>query len=317
MRKLLLACTFFSSSCLLFSQDIYWADRVIESSTQLSPLQYSAEQALGKPNVPLTGGDNPNAWSPRRNDRTDFIKVGYKTPVRIQQIAVHESLTPGAVYQVFTYDARDNEYLMFTLEPRPIPLTARMLNIFFPITEHEVYAIKIVVDGKAVPGENSIDAIGMSDSNIPISVSIQIAANVNMELETERLSENVNSRYTEHSPLLSADGKTLFFSRANHPDNVGGIDDYEDIWYSEWDEEKKEWKEAQNLGGALNTKGPNYISSVSEDGNNLVLLLGNQYTKNGKMRAGVSISSKQENGTWSEPQAIEIENDYNYSPKAD
>lgn len=317
MRKFLLASIFFFPSYLLLGQDIYWADQVIEVSTELSPLQYSAQQALGKPDVPLTGGDNPNAWSPRRNDRTDFIKLGFDTPARIQQIAIHESLTPGSVHQVFTYDGRGNEYIMFTLEPKPIPLTARMLNIFFPMTEHEVHAIKVVIDGKAVPGENSIDAIGMSDSNIPISVTIQIAANVNMDLQTERLSENVNSRYTEHSPLLSPDGKTLFFSRANHPDNIGGIDDYEDIWFSEWDDEKQEWKEAKNLGSALNTKGPNFISSVSEDGNNLVLLLGNQYTKNGKMRAGVSISSKQEDGTWSEPQAIEIANDYNYSPKSD
>jgi len=303
--------------CLkLPAQTIQWADQVLDFSSELSPLQYSAQQALGQPNVSLKGGDSPNAWSPRRNDRTDYIKVGFENPIKIQQIAIHESFNPGAVYQVFTYDGSGNEYEIFTIEPRVLPIGSRVLNFFFEMTDYDVHAIKVIIDGQKVPGENSIDAIGMSDSNIPISVTIQIAENVNMELETERLSENVNSSYIEHSPILSPDGKTLFFSRANHPENVGGEDDNEDIWFSEWDEQKGEWKEAKNMGKGLNTKGPNFISSVSADGNSIVLLLGNQYTKNGKMKAGVSISSR-EGEDWSEPKSMEITNDYNYSLKAD
>ncbi|MEM7548074.1 MAG: OmpA family protein [Bacteroidota bacterium] len=298
------------------SQTVEWASEVIEFSSELSPYQYGAVQVLEKPNVPLTGGDNPNAWSPRRSDKIQFIKVGFSNPKKIQQIAIHESFNPASVYQVFTYDENDNEYLMFTLTPRPIPIGARMTNIFFDMTEHEVHAIKVVIDGEKVPGENSIDAIGMSESNIPISVQIQLAENINQNLETERLSDNVNSPYIEHSPLISPDGKTLFFSRANHPDNVGGVDDYEDIWFSEWDEETQEWAEAKNIGGKLNTKGPNFISSITPDGDGLVLLLGNRYTKSGKVKAGVSISKKSDDG-WTSPETLEIENDYNYSPKAD
>lgn len=299
------------------AQTIEWASEVKEVSSELTPTLYGAKQALGKPNVSLKGGDNPNAWSPRRSDRTDFIKVGFANPMRIQQIAIHESYNPGSVYQVYTYDGQDNEYLMFTLEPRDLPLDSRLLNIFFEMTTHDVHAVKVVIDGSKVPNENSIDAIGISDSNIPISVTIKIAENVNTEIETERLSDNVNSPYVEHSPILSPDGKTLFFSRQNHPDNVGGEDDYEDIWYSELDDETGEWKEAKNLGTRLNTQGPNFISSISADGNNLVLLLGNRYTKDGRMKAGVSVSNKLADGTWSEPTALEIENDYNYSPKSD
>ena len=306
----------FIISNISFAQTVDWASEVIEFSSELSPYQYGSVQVLGKPNVPLTGGDNPNAWSPRRSDKIQFIKVGFENPKRIQQIAIHESFNPASVYQVFTYDENDNEYLMFTLSPRPIPIGARMTNIFFDMTEHEVHAIKVVIDGEKVPGENSIDAIGMSESNIPISVQIQIAQNVNQSLETERLSNNVNSPYIEHSPLISPDGKTLFFSRANHPGNVGGVDDYEDIWFSEWDEEKNEWSEAKNIGGKLNTKGPNFISSITPDGDGLVLLLGNRYTKSGKVKAGVSISRKSEDG-WTTPETLNINNDYNYSPKAD
>jgi outer membrane protein OmpA-like peptidoglycan-associated protein len=315
LRYILLILTFISYSA--FSQSTKWADKVIEFSSELSPVQYGSIQILGEPNVPLTGGDNPNAWSPRRTDNLQFIKVGFDEPMRIQQIFIHESFNPGSVFQVYSYDENDNEYLMATGNPRPIPLGARQTNFFFEMTQHPVVAIKVVIDGEKVPGENSIDAIGISDSNIPINVQLRIATNVNEELKTERLSDNVNSPYVEHSPLLSPDGKTLFFSRANHPENVGGVDDYEDIWYSEWDEENQEWKEAKNIGDRLNTKGPNFISSITPDGNNLVLLLGNKYTNSGKMRAGLSISTKGPDGEWTEPMDVEIVNDYNYSPKSD
>ena len=76
----------------------------------------------------------------------------------------------------------------------------------------------------------------------------------------DRLSKNVNSDYQEHSPVLSPDGKRLYFSRQFHPDNVGGVDDQEDIWVSEMDEETGEWLPAKNAGEPLNTAGPNFIS---------------------------------------------------------
>jgi OOP family OmpA-OmpF porin len=46
-----------------------------------------------------------------------------------------------------------------------------------------------------------------------------------------------------------------------------------------------------------------------------LLVLGNKYQKNGKMLAGFSISDNI-NGKWSKPQALNIENDYNFNEKA-
>ena len=36
------------------------------------------------------------------------------------------------------------------------------------------------------------------------------------------LGSNVNSAYSEINPILSTDGKTLYFTRVNHPDNTVG-----------------------------------------------------------------------------------------------
>jgi outer membrane protein OmpA-like peptidoglycan-associated protein len=126
----------------------------------------------------------------------------------------------------------------------------------------------------------------------------------------------VNSDYVEHSPIISPDGKKLYFSRQFHPDNVGGKNDAEDIWVSEMDEETGEWLPAKNLGPPLNTNGPNFISSISQVGDEEVLILGNRYGKKGRMYTGVSMS-KRKGDTFEEPTSIEIENEYNYSPNAD
>ncbi len=298
-------------------ESVSWGSRVIEVSSEMSPLEYSATQALHKPNVLPNGGDNPNAWTPNKTDRTEFITVAFEKPMRAQQIAIAESQNPGAITQVYAYDADFNEYLLFELSPRAIPIESRLLNLFFERTGYEIAAIRVVLDGRAIKGPNSIDAIGISDSNIPITVLLNIAKNVNQEMETvEKLGTNVNSTYVDHSPIISPDGKFLFFSRQFHPENIGGAEDAEDIWYSEWNEEKQEWNIAKNAGPPLNTQGPNFVSSITQENGELTVLLGNQYGKKGKMFAGASMS-KFVDGQWSTPENIEIEDDYNYNSKVD
>ncbi|CAN5204291.1 hypothetical protein BH23BAC1_BH23BAC1_07820 [soil metagenome] len=300
---------------LVQAQTVQWATKVIEFSSELTPVPYSANQVLNKPNVLPVGGESPNAWTPNKPDREEFIKVGFNTPMKIQQIAVAESYNPSTVFKIFTYDKEGNEFLINTFTPRAISVKGRLLNVFFEMTTYDVHAVKIVLDGKAVPGYSSIDAIGISDSNIPIEVTVNIAENLRDDIIAERLSDKVNSSYSELRPLISPDGNTLFFSRRNHPDNIGGEKDLEDIWYSERDQETGEWKEAKNMGLGLNNKGPNFISSITPDGNSVLLLLGNEYHNKGKLRAGVSVSQKTADG-WSEPKTLNIKNNYNLSEHA-
>ena len=308
----------FLLACLLFSgfvraQNVQWASRVIEFSSELTDIQYSADQALGKPNVLPVGGESPNAWTPDRSNKAEFLKLGFENPMRISQIIVAESYSPSAITAIYAYYSQDQEHMIRKIQPGQIPLNGRLLNIIFDQTSYRVSSVKIELDGSAVPEFYSIDAVGVSDSPIPFEVEVNLPENLNAELSTERLSEKVNSPYKEYKPLLAPDGKTLYFSRQNHPGNVGGEDDPEDIWYSELDE-NGEWKEAVNAEN-LNTPGPNFISALTPDGSTVVMLLGNRYKDNGKLEAGVSIATK-EGDDWGAPQNLEIINDYNYSEKA-
>jgi OmpA-OmpF porin, OOP family len=298
------------------AQIVQWASKVIEFSSELTPVQYSAQQALGKPNVLPAAGQNPNAWSPDKPRRKEFLKLGFETPMSIRQIAIAESYNPSALYRVLVYDEAGKEYVINTLNPMSVPLKGRMLNVFMEQTPYKVAAVKLEFDGAAIPDYFAIDAVAIANSNYPIIADIPKLQLLASGIAIEALDKNVNSDFNELNPLLSPDGKTLYFSRRNHPENAGGITDKEDIWYSELDS-SGHWQLAKNMTN-FNNAGPNFINtiqSVTPDGKSAIIVLGNKYLPNGKMMAGVSISSNV-GGGWSKPVALNITNDYNFNEKA-
>jgi len=298
-----------------FTQTVQWASKVIEFSSELTPVQYSAEQVLGKPNVLPAGGQNPNAWTPDKPKRAEFLKLGYSNPIQIEQIAIAESHNPSAIFKIYAYDQNGAEHLIHSFKPGAVPLKGRMLNVFVEKTSYKVAALKLEFDGSALPDYFSIDAVAISDVNIPIIADISMPELLARGLVIEQLDKSVNSDYSEMNPLLSPDGKTLYFSRKNHPENIGGVKDVEDIWYSELGPDGK-WQLAKNMGPKFNNAGPNFVNAITStpDGQS-VLVLGNKYLPNGKMLAGVSMSTNI-NGNWTPPMAINIQNDYNFNEKA-
>lgn len=138
---------------------------------------------------------------------------------------------------------------------------------------------------------------------------INVAKNINPSDLAEPLDHNVNTPFMELGPLPTKDGKRLYFSRQGYPENTGGTED-EDIWYSEFDEASQSWTKANNLGPPLNNSGPNFITGIGRKGD--TLLLANEYRKNGKMRAGVSVSIRV-GQLWSFPVPVNIAADYNFA----
>ncbi|MFZ6000914.1 MAG: OmpA family protein [Bacteroidota bacterium] len=320
-RPLLLTCFALFSLSFAYSQEVQWASKVIDFSTELTSVQYSAEQALGKPNSMSSkkesGGQNPNAWTPDKPKRKEFLKLGFAHPIQIQQIAIAESHNPSALYKLSLYDETGNEYVVRTFSPAVVPLQGMMRNVFIEKTPYKVAAVRLDFDGAALPDYFSIDAVAISDSGIPIIAAVATPELLASGILVEKLDANVNSEYGELNPLLSPDGKTLYFSRRNHPGNVGGVNDKEDIWYSELGADGK-WTLAKNMGPEFNNEFPNFVNGVSSatpDGKSVLLILGNKYLDNGKMLAGVSLSNNI-GGTWTKPKPLNIENDYNFNEKA-
>lgn len=139
---------------------------------------------------------------------------------------------------------------------------------------------------------------------------VNVASIIDPTSKAEVLQHSINSPYEELKPVLAPGGKRLYFSRLANPYNTSSAATDEDIWYSDVDTTTNTWSEPMRMPGVLNNTGPNYVNNVSVTGDTLIL--GNQYGKKGKMRAGLSYSVNV-NGQWSMPQTIAIENDYNIS----
>lgn len=71
--------------------------------------------------------------------------------------------------------------------------------------------------------------------------------------------DNVNSKYKETQPSLSADGKTLYFA-SNRPGGQGDMD----IWKTTF--EKNAWTNPLNLGLGINTPFDDECPFIHQDG---------------------------------------------------
>jgi OOP family OmpA-OmpF porin len=126
-------------------------------------------------------------------------------------------------------------------------------------------------------------------------------------IKIENLGQLVNSEWAELRPTVSSDGNLLFFIVENHPANskYASINNSQDIWFSEKDENGK-WSEAVHLGYPLNTAHYNAVFWISPDNNRI--LIRNAFIEGAYHGKGVSMCHLEENGNWSEPQALNIKN---------
>ena len=76
---------------------------------------------------------------------------------------------------------------------------------------------------------------------------ISPAQEISPRYELVKMNDNVNTRYNEVSPVISPDGKSLYYFVANHPENTYGKEGSQDIWVSALDD-KGQWTKAKHLG---------------------------------------------------------------------
>ena len=81
------------------------------------------------------------------------------------------------------------------------------------------------------------------------------------------LSENVLSSGNEIFPILSKDGKTLYFASDGLP-GMGGYD----LFYSTWDDENEDWTPPENLGFPYSSTGDDILFLNDEEGSCSVIV---------------------------------------------
>jgi len=113
----------------------------------------------------------------------------------------------------------------------------------------------------------------------------------------------VNTGFDEQSPVMSPDGRLLFFTIGNHPQNIGAKRDPGDIWFSVWTGEQ--WSTPVHAGPVLNDRAYNAVAGFSNDGKQLILLSHYDGTGNPARTQGIAVS-RNTGGGWSKPENIVI-----------
>ena len=163
----------------------------------------------------------------------------------------------GSFSHDFWASKKSNKYDFNFSEPYNIDTSGSNVGVN---TTYNEGVLSIAADNKTL----FFTACGRNDGRG--SCDIYYTKNINGKwTKPKNLGTGVNSKYWESMPSISPDMKRLYFI-SNRP--VDGEDRGEEIWFSDWDPDYKEWKEAKNLK-SLNTKGRE--SSVFIAADNLTL----------------------------------------------
>ncbi len=321
----LLLCTL--SPGLLPAQEVRWASAVQSYSSQYSERYGAASQALGIPDVPpVMRTPAPQAWSPLFDDSVkEFINLRFGTngagetrpeedspgpsPEKtenqseglqgVQQIVIVESFNPGAITRVYLESGLQARLVHEALRTAKTEEDYRIYRIFLEPTTYPVTGIRIELEPSRVEGYPHIDAVGISDSRVPIEPRV-LLADFPIEGEKELLPPSVNSAYAEVHPLISPDGQQLYFTRKLHPRNTGASRK-DDIWVARMKSNGR-FRRAVNLGPPLNDAGHNYLNGFSADGQ-LALIAANYEKPEERERLYLA---RYQDGKWQQPLPLEI-----------
>lgn len=109
--------------------------------------------------------------------------------------------------------------------------------------------------------------------------------------ELVNLGKQVNTFYHEAAPVVSPDGKTLYFFVQNHPENTFGREGSQDIWVTRKGEDG-EWSAPEHLKPPFNQNRSNQVFNVLPDGS--------LFVRGGKGRDSKGFSIVSPNGSWQE-----------------
>ncbi|MBS1951950.1 MAG: Outer membrane lipoprotein omp16 precursor [Cytophagales bacterium] len=145
--------------------------------------------------------------------------------------------------------------------------------------------VKYILNGKKIDSnEVSMfgDAVGyLNYTNMVLELDdfkfiqdnrFKIVENIPQGLIKENLGSAVNTTAAEVGPIITTDGRSLYFGREHYENNTGGKEDGEDIWIATRNGDR--WENAVNPGRPVNSDKADNLSSVSADNNTLIFSVG-------------------------------------------
>ena len=150
-----------------------WASEVLGFSSEYrpSPDSWSAFQALGEPNV-LAYEDDPSAWCGNMaNGTTEWIALGYDTPVYATGVTIRESWGNGFVRRVDLRNALTGtwEQVWSGMDPS-LPGDLTDFEVPFTLRSYLVDAVRIITDTDHSRVWEEIDAVALQGTTLAPAV---------------------------------------------------------------------------------------------------------------------------------------------------
>lgn len=331
MKKSLILLLFFLFFPLFSvkAQQIQWASKLIKFSTDLGGKQNGIKRILGKPDAFPQGGSSANAWMPKNAlDGREIVEVGFEKPQTVKQVAVYENLNAGCVVKIsvdngsgsyetvwtrkrdwktpaFKATASADHAYYFGRKRRKVQDVPNVFNpgIEYAVLENavaNVVAVRVEFSFALIPGQKQIDAIGISDSEVPIEIKINTNPAFDNLLKPESL-EFENSEVS--NVMVSQDGQKIFYS---------AFADNKDVVFLSKKQADGKWSKPVAEPSLSLNENFNYLEYFDD---NFILKGGVEYTKNTTETGFEFLENK--NGTYQSLKPLKIAAYNNYEKTAD
>nr|MBK7069762.1 hypothetical protein [Deltaproteobacteria bacterium] len=144
----------------LTARSVRWASEVIGFSSEYSSTANAAAGVRFAPDVYLRHGDIAGAWASSATDGgEEWIEVRFASPVAAVSVLWLETFNAGAVTRVD--DVTDPAAPAVLWEGAPTRVAGSVVAEVLLPARRTIGAVRLVLDSRAVPGWNEIDAIGL------------------------------------------------------------------------------------------------------------------------------------------------------------
>lgn len=144
----------------LSARGVRWASEVIGFSSEYSSTANAAAAVRFAPDVYPANGDVAGAWASSATDAgEEWIEVRFAAPVTAASVLWVETFNAGAVVRVDDVTRPAAPVVLWEGSPTRVPGSV-VAEVSLP-ARRTIGAVRLVLDSRAVPGWNEIDAIGL------------------------------------------------------------------------------------------------------------------------------------------------------------